>query len=118
MAARKRRTKPPRPKASRTIRSSSVKQGRIGSKVFEPRTKSVPAKLTSSVVSKKDIVLGMLREADGTSIAAIMTATGWQEHSVRGFFAAIVKKKLKLNLVSQKVGGGRVYRIEKTDPTV
>ena len=59
----------------------------------------------------------MLRESDGTSIAAIMAATGWQEHSVRGFFAAVVKKKLKLNLVSQKLGGDRVYRIEKTDPT-
>jgi hypothetical protein len=58
----------------------------------------------------------MLREADGTPIAAIMAATGWQEHSVRGFFAAVVKKKLKLNLVSQKVSGDRVYRIEKTDP--
>jgi hypothetical protein len=46
-----------------------------------------------------------------------MAATGWQEHSVRGFFAAVVKKKLKLNLVSQKVGGDRVYRIEKTHPT-
>jgi hypothetical protein len=45
-----------------------------------------------------------------------MAATGWQEHSVRGFFAAVVKKKLKLNLVSQKVSGDRVYRIEKTDP--
>jgi hypothetical protein len=43
-------------------------------------------------------------------------ATGWQEHSIRGFFAAVVKKKLNLNLVSQKVGGDRVYRIEKTTP--
>ncbi len=57
----------------------------------------------------------MLRKPEGTSIAAIMAATGWQEHSVRGFFAAVVKKKLRLNLVSQKVGGDRVYRIEKTD---
>ena len=45
-----------------------------------------------------------------------MAATGWPEHSVRGFFAAVVKKTLKLNLVSQKVGDGRIYRIESTVP--
>jgi hypothetical protein len=45
-----------------------------------------------------------------------MAATGWQEHSVRGFFAAVVKKKLKLNLVSRKVGDVRIYQIENPDP--
>jgi hypothetical protein len=44
-----------------------------------------------------------------------MMATGWQEHSIRGFFAAVVKKKLKLNLVSRKVGDRRIYRIANTD---
>jgi GH25 family lysozyme M1 (1,4-beta-N-acetylmuramidase) len=47
------------------------------------------------------------------SISAIR-GSDWQQHSVRGFFAGVVKKKLDLNLVSEKVDDQRIYRIAKS----
>jgi hypothetical protein len=62
-------------------------------------------------VSKQAGVIEMLRRRRGASVAAIMKATGWQPHSVRGFLAGVVRKKLGLTLVSEKSGDQRVYRI-------
>ena len=45
------------------------------------------------------------------SLDALVKATGWQKHSVRGFLAGTVRKKLNLPLVSEKVDGIRTYRI-------
>src|SRR5215471_14853062 len=69
------------------------------------------ASRSSGRTTKRDRVLGLLQAKGGTTIAAISKATGWQPHSVRGFFAGIVKKKLQLTLTSKKTRSGRIYRI-------
>jgi uncharacterized protein DUF3489 len=63
------------------------------------------------VDSKQAKVLGMLHSAQGTTIDAIAKATNWQPHSVRGFLAGVVRKRLRLDLVSEQLGDVRIYRI-------
>jgi hypothetical protein len=61
--------------------------------------------------SKQARILAMLRAPSGATFDGMMHATGWQQHSVRGFLAGIVRKKLGLNLVSAATESGRLYRI-------
>src|SRR5262245_53236126 len=61
--------------------------------------------------SKQARVIGMLKSPAGATINAMMKATGWQQHSVRGFLAGVVRKRLKLKLGSKKIDGKRIYRI-------
>jgi len=58
----------------------------------------------------------MLRQKQGATAAAVMKATGWQKHSVLGFFSGVVRKKLGLNLTSEQADGGRTYRIVAGKP--
>ena len=65
--------------------------------------------------SKKAHIIAMLRAPGGATIEAMARAAKWQPHSVRGFLAGVVRKKLGLTLVSADGENGRVYRI--TDRT-
>ena len=81
-----------------------------------PNTATVasPAPITRTLRenTKQAQLIAMLRAEAGATIAEIVAATGWQAHTVRGAMAGALKKKLGLEVVSEKIEGrGRVYRL-------
>ena len=101
-------TKPkskPKAAARSTPRSTSKSRSRTWLASSSSKTAMRPD-------TKRARILAMLRMPAGTTIAAIMTASDWQQHSVRGFLAGVVRKKLGLNLVSEQTNKGRVYALK------
>lgn len=95
--------KRPAGKSSKTGPRPAHKKGQPARTAFnqaEPRANT-----------KQSCAIAMLQSTKGASIAALMEATGWQQHSVRGFLAGVVRKRLGLELQSSKVNGSRLYRI-------
>src|SRR6266853_3485269 len=100
----------PKSKPKAASRSTARKAAKPAS-----RKRSAPASSRSAAGpdTKHARIISMLRMPTGATIAAIMTVTDWQQHSVRGFFAGVIRKKLGLNLVSEQTDKGRVYRIKE-----
>ena len=87
-------------------------------KIKPPRGAAVASSKQERPQTKQARVIAMLRGPAGATMDAIMRATGWQPHSVRGFLAGTVRKKLGLNLLSAADDNGRTYRIgDRTAPT-
>ena len=96
-----------KPRARKNLNAASPQVPERTNAVTSP----IPDKL-----NKSEMVLRLLSGADGGTLAAMMEATGWQVHSVRGFLSGTVRKKLGLNLISETTSDGtRCYWIERVE---
>jgi hypothetical protein len=66
--------------------------------------------------SKQARIIGLLHRPEGATIDEMASAMGWQRHTVRGLISGALKKKLGLDIVSEKTDRGRFYRISESHP--
>jgi hypothetical protein len=94
-------------------RSSAAKVTKVAAvkKSSSEQIRSLDQPVKHRVGSKQARVIEMLMKPEGTTIDDIIKATGWQQHSVRGFFAGVIRKKLKLTLTSEATEAGRIYKV-------
>lgn len=104
-------------KSSRSRKATSkpvrrAKSGNVGRAAKSAQAARQSARQqTSQKPNKQAKLLDLLRRPAGATIVVLSEASGWQQHSVRGFLAGVVRKKLGLELVSAVEADQRVYRI-------
>jgi hypothetical protein len=104
-------------KARAGARSAHVapKKGKPGKKAKAPKKTPKAAKKAGAARdgSKAQKIIELLKRPEGATLAAIMKASSWQAHSVRGFISGTLGKKMGLNVVSTKgEDGERTYSIK------
>jgi hypothetical protein len=93
-------------------RTKTPKRQTCGKRAVGTRSRTKPA---TGKQTKQQTCLDLLSRQEGATIEELQAATGWQQHSVRGFLAGAVKKKLGLALLSEKPDARpRRYRISDT----
>ena len=98
-----------------TLRATPMAYGVLG--ISEDRQESAPTEGAPAPVerrkgTKQATLIAMLLAPEGATIEDIVAATGWQSHTVRGAMSGALKKRLGLEVASEKVDGrGRVYRL-------
>ena len=103
---------------ARHVKRTFARKGGQLKPVTEPATGQQPPSASQPSArreSKTAHIIAMLQAPAGATIDTMARATKWQPHSVRGFLAGVVRKKLGLTLVAADGANGRVYRI--TDRT-
>jgi hypothetical protein len=101
---------------ARAARPKSSNKARSKKQTTKKTANPAGKKAKNKSASKQDRVLALLRRPDGATLDVLVKATGWQQHSIRGFLAGTVRKKLKLPLRSEKIDGARIYRIGAGKP--
>jgi hypothetical protein len=122
--AQTRPAKPARAKAAKTggakkahAAARSATQAKKAPKAAKGRSPArkpavAPTRGKTREGTKQAEMIALLRRPDGATIDDIVAATGWQKHTVRGAIAGALKKKLGLDVTSEKIEGrGRVYKI-------
>ncbi len=105
----------PRPMSHRLTKAKLARASEPVPQAAQPKSRKVQAAPeqpgSQESRGKLGLLIGLLRQPEGATLAAMVVATGWQAHSVRGAMAGAIKKRLGLTLVSEKAGSVRSWRI-------
>ncbi len=114
-AAKPKKGAPKGQKAAKTAKSSAKPAAKAAAKKnVQPASKKAAKPSAPREGSKKQIIIDLMQRKEGATMAEIAKATGWQNHSIRGFVSGTLTKKMGLKIESTKnEAGERAYRIEK-----